>query len=232
MNFLTRRAGSPQHIKNKFGDGYTLVIKVRHSTAPIKDEIQRVFPGAIMEEEHRGYLHYRLPSASITSFPTIFSTLERTRVQFDLEDYELTQTSLEAIFCKFALAQQDEDDRSAAAKKRKPRTATTVAGSARYASVNADPLAMDELHAVETDDDEEEDPMALGYDAQQSLVRKRLTRKDDDSARPNSDTTVQYAPGTGTMPPPEADSNLRARIKACEPPGVPTVGAADIWRAA
>ena len=69
-------------------------------------------------------------------------------------------------------------------------------------------------------------------DEQQSLVMKRSTWKDDDSARPNSDTTVQYAPWTGTMPPPEAGSKIWERIKACEPPRVLTAGAADIWRAA
>ena len=89
-------------------------------------------------------------------------------MQFELEDYELTQTSLEAIFCKFALAQQDEDDRNAAAVRRK----RTAGPGAQYARVSADPLAMQELHAVETgsdDDGDEENPLALGYDAQQSM---------------------------------------------------------------
>ena len=46
------------------------------------------------------------------------------------------------------------------------------------------------------------------HDERQSLVTERTTRRDDDSARPDSDTTMQYAQGTGTMPPPGVGSNL------------------------
>ena len=56
------------------------------------------------------YLHFKLPSTSIGALPEIFSILELAKSTFDLEDYELTQTSLEAIFCKFAQAQYDNDD--------------------------------------------------------------------------------------------------------------------------
>ena len=46
------------------------------------------------------------------------------------------------------------------------------------------------------------------HDERQSLVTKRTTRRDDNSAQPDSDTTMQYAPETGTMPPPGVGSNL------------------------
>ena len=51
-------------------------------------------------------------------------------------------------------------------------------------------------------------------------VTKRSTRSDNDPARPDSDTTVQYAPG------------LTPRLKAGESPWVLTPSAADILRSA
>ena len=37
----------------------------------------------------------------------------------------------------------------------------------------------------------------MRYDDRQSLVAKRTIQRDDDLARPDSNTTVQYVPGTG-----------------------------------
>jgi hypothetical protein len=150
--------GTPQHIKSKFGDGYTLVIKVRHSTTPIKGHIETTFVGSILEEEHRGYLHYRLPSSSIHSLPAIFSLLELAKRTFDLEDYELTQTSLESIFCKFAQAQIEED----AKPKTKARKAKRAHNNGVPASSNA--VAM---HAIDhggfhlTDDEDDDDALLI-----------------------------------------------------------------------
>ena len=170
-------AGSPQHIKSKFGDGYALVIKVRHSTVPIKDHIKFVFTGSILEEEHRGYLHFRLPSASITSFPAIFSILEKAKQQFDLEDYELTQTSLEAIFCKFAQAQIEEEHRLHPTQ----HTHAEVKTQPAQPSVSIqNPLFMQELPTMHMDEDEA-DVLNLGQaPAPRSMDLSRDLSADDD----------------------------------------------------
>ena len=69
----------------------------------------------------------------------------------------------------------------------------------------------------------------MRHGERQSHVTKRSTRRNDDSARPDSDTTgtrnrYQANARGGYLP--------LARLKACKPPGVLTVGAADIRRAA
>jgi len=139
--------GSPQHIKSKFGDGYTLVLKVRHSTAPIKAHVAQVFPGSELHEEHRGYLHFKLPSSSISSLPAIFAILEQARTTYELEDYELTQTSLESIFCKFAQAQYDTDE-----QPRRPRRSHPSLDSETRADVQMESIA--DLHGHDDDDED------------------------------------------------------------------------------
>jgi len=62
--------GSPQHIKNKYGDGYTLILKIRlteaaedtegalggrQRLAQLKEHIATLVPGSTVEEEHEGY---------------------------------------------------------------------------------------------------------------------------------------------------------------------------------
>jgi ABC-type multidrug transport system ATPase subunit len=134
--------GSPQHIKDKFGDGYTLTIKVRGSTDPVKEFIAATFVGSVLEEEHRGYLHFMLPTASIPSLPAIFGALQGAKSRLDIEDYELTQTSLEAIFCKFAQAQRLEDD----TKKSKKKLRKAVQGKAgRRSPLNSNSRVFPEM---------------------------------------------------------------------------------------
>ena len=43
------------------------------------------------------------------------------------------------------------------------------------------------------------------YEARLTYATKPSTRRNGGSARPDSDTTVQYAPGAGTRPLPETD---------------------------
>eukprot|EP00911_Craspedida_sp_UC1_P000304 UC1_evm1s230 len=77
--------GSPQHLKARFGDGYTLVAKVSGG-------------GGI------GSGARDLPPLS-----ALFSTMEKLSGTCNVEDYSISQTSLEQIFCNFAEKQRDED---------------------------------------------------------------------------------------------------------------------------
>ena len=48
------------------------------------------------------------------------------------------------------------------------------------------------------------------HEARQTYAAKPSTRRNGGSARPDSDTTVQYAPGAGTRPPLETDLTFGA----------------------
>ena len=133
------------------------MLKVRSSTAPIKSHIASEFAGSILQEEHRGYLHFRLPTASIPNLPSIFAVLERMKQNFDLEDYELTQTSLESIFCKFAQAQIEEDvkPKRKARKdaRRTPQSALNTSTISTHTHVVMEPVSPVSGFLVDDDDD-------------------------------------------------------------------------------
>jgi len=66
--------GSPQHIKNKYGDGYTLILKLRLTHTPegtqqlamLKSHVQSLVPTRKLEEEHDGCAETR-PAPSVTT---------------------------------------------------------------------------------------------------------------------------------------------------------------------
>ena len=66
------------------------------------------FTGAVMEECHHGYLRYRLPQTNMLTLSFMFEQLESAKEGLRLEDYCVSQTSLDEVFCSFA-NEQDSD---------------------------------------------------------------------------------------------------------------------------
>lgn len=59
--------GSPQHLKSKFGQGYTLQVKMATlengmlaSTEPLVSFIMTTFPGAQKFDDLQGYVHFQV----------------------------------------------------------------------------------------------------------------------------------------------------------------------------
>uniref|UniRef100_A0A3P9HLW0 ATP-binding cassette, sub-family A (ABC1), member 3b n=1 Tax=Oryzias latipes TaxID=8090 RepID=A0A3P9HLW0_ORYLA len=100
--------GSPQHLKSKFGSGYTLLAKV-HVEAELeesdlrvfKDFIESTFPGSQLKDEHQGMVHYHLTDKALT-WAQVFGTLEAAKEKYQIEDYCVSQISLEQVFLSFA----------------------------------------------------------------------------------------------------------------------------------
>uniref|UniRef100_A0A672IQE2 ABC transporter domain-containing protein n=1 Tax=Salarias fasciatus TaxID=181472 RepID=A0A672IQE2_SALFA len=100
--------GSPQHLKSKFGSGYTLLAKV-HIEAELedsdlllfKDFIESTFPGSQLKDEHQGMVHYHLTDKTLT-WAQVFGTLEAAKEKYRIEDYCVSQISLEQVFLSFA----------------------------------------------------------------------------------------------------------------------------------
>ncbi|XP_074055105.1 phospholipid-transporting ATPase ABCA3-like [Macrotis lagotis] len=106
--------GSPQHLKSKFGSGYTLLAKIRCCSQKtkmpaFKNFIEKTFPDTILKDEHQGMVHYHLPSKDL-SWAKVFGTLEKNKAEFDLEDYSISQISLEQVFMNFAHLQQFSEE--------------------------------------------------------------------------------------------------------------------------
>ncbi|KJE97521.1 Abca3 protein [Capsaspora owczarzaki ATCC 30864] len=114
---------SPQHLKNRFGSGYTMTVKLQRDlsagarepdTFPVKQFVHETFPGAVLKEEHQGALHYEIATPEQSgssavkslSWAFIFSKMEEAKRMDPIEDYGVSQTSLEQVFIEFAKRQQ------------------------------------------------------------------------------------------------------------------------------
>ncbi|XP_060886982.1 phospholipid-transporting ATPase ABCA1-like [Labrus mixtus] len=107
--------GSIQHLKNRFGDGYTVVVRVGGSPPelkPVEDFIQQTFPGSILKEKHHNTLQYQLPYAQ-GALASMFSQFTNNQERLGLEDYSVSQTTLDQVFVNFARHQHDENESAA-----------------------------------------------------------------------------------------------------------------------
>uniref|UniRef100_A0A8B9GPW6 P-type phospholipid transporter n=1 Tax=Astyanax mexicanus TaxID=7994 RepID=A0A8B9GPW6_ASTMX len=104
--------GSVQHLKNRFGDGYTIILRL---SAPPKDPcpvdayIKNSFPGIELKERHHNVLQYQLPSNSC-SLARVFDVLSNNYEELGVTDYSISQTTLDQVFVNFAKEQTDDDD--------------------------------------------------------------------------------------------------------------------------
>ncbi|XP_077445156.1 phospholipid-transporting ATPase ABCA1 isoform X1 [Stigmatopora argus] len=104
--------GSIQHLKSRFGEGYTVTIRVGGRPPdlnPVRDFVGKTFPGSILKEEHHNTLRYQLPAGK-GALARIFQRLAEKRRQLGVEDYSVAQTTLDQVFVNFASRQQGEDD--------------------------------------------------------------------------------------------------------------------------
>ena len=118
VNGQLKCLGSPQHLKSKFGDGYTLIAKVASGESgdddgvpPLCQRVERLFPGSMLKDVHHGLVQYHIPRSQTVSLAALFSTMEEIRAEFSVEDYSVSQTTLEQVFINFARSQQPPDDR-------------------------------------------------------------------------------------------------------------------------
>ena len=88
--------GTPQQLKTRYGQGY--VLKIRAGCAPQQQIVQYVcqhFPGAELKENQCNYIVYQLPAGM--PLARAFSVMEDGRRELDLEDYSLSQTTLDDV---------------------------------------------------------------------------------------------------------------------------------------
>ncbi|KAG7454028.1 hypothetical protein JOB18_047376 [Solea senegalensis] len=110
VNGRFRCLGSVQHLKNRFGDGYTIILRVTGhdpDLVPVMKFIESELRGSTLKERHRNMLQYQLPS-SLTSLAHIFSVLADNKDTLHIEDYSVTQTTLDQVFVNFAKDQSDD----------------------------------------------------------------------------------------------------------------------------
>ena len=104
--------GSPQHLKNKYGEGYSLMARVsghsqselEQNTTELMEFIEASFPGCELKDMHQGLVHYQI-SQDDTTWAHAFGTIERNKDRLQVNDYSVSQTTLEQVFISFARSQ-------------------------------------------------------------------------------------------------------------------------------
>uniref|UniRef100_A0AAV2KFR8 P-type phospholipid transporter n=1 Tax=Knipowitschia caucasica TaxID=637954 RepID=A0AAV2KFR8_KNICA len=129
VNGRFRCLGSVQHLKNRFGDGYTIVLRVAGpdpDLVPVQKFIESTLSGSTLKEKHRNMLQYQLPSR-LTSLAHIFNTLATHKSQLSIEDYSVSQTTLDQVFVNFAKDQSDDYHfKDASVRRKDPPLAVSV----------------------------------------------------------------------------------------------------------
>uniref|UniRef100_A0A673YHD0 P-type phospholipid transporter n=1 Tax=Salmo trutta TaxID=8032 RepID=A0A673YHD0_SALTR len=144
VNGRFRCLGSVQHLKNRFGDGYTIILRVAGADPdlpPVMKFIESELPGSTLKEKHRNMLQYQLPS-SLTSLAHIFSILAKNKDLLRIEDYSVSQTTLDQVFVNFAKDQSDDYHSKDNSVKRKEAVVDITPLSSRQAE---DKLAEERL---------------------------------------------------------------------------------------
>jgi ABC-type multidrug transport system ATPase subunit len=111
--------GNLQHLKNKYGDGYTLILKLLLSdTANNDDRIEGFIKfmlsklnNSYLKESREGFINIQINDSSIKVLASVFSLVEEVKAKYQIEYYVVTQTKLEQIFLNFASKQIDPESR-------------------------------------------------------------------------------------------------------------------------
>nr|XP_025862469.1 ATP-binding cassette sub-family A member 13-like [Vulpes vulpes] len=117
VNGSFRCLGSPQHLKNRFGDGYTVRIwlcQETHAHSAISDCLKLHFPGIQFKGQHLNLLEYHLPK-QWECLADLFRVLENHKTFLNIKHYSISQTTLEQVFIKFAAEQREPSQSTPAA---------------------------------------------------------------------------------------------------------------------
>ncbi|XP_019386627.1 PREDICTED: retinal-specific ATP-binding cassette transporter [Crocodylus porosus] len=105
--------GTIQHLKYKFGDGYIVTLKIKAPKPGVPPDptsaehfIHANFPGSLQKEKHYNMLQYQICSSSLAK---IFRLLLSNKESLSIEEYSVSQTTLDQVFVNFAKQQMEDE---------------------------------------------------------------------------------------------------------------------------
>ncbi|XP_021342260.1 ATP-binding cassette sub-family A member 7-like isoform X2 [Mizuhopecten yessoensis] len=132
--------GSTQHLKNRFGEGYTVIFRVageRPNLKRVHDFIMQTFAGAELKEKHYNMVQYQLKCD--VKLSNLFRQIEEVRQELNVEDYSVSQTTMDQVFINFAKLQTDLlDDEPDQKELDKDLDATTMPVTGMSGETNID----------------------------------------------------------------------------------------------
>ncbi|XP_016053791.1 PREDICTED: ATP-binding cassette sub-family A member 13 [Miniopterus natalensis] len=102
-----RCLGSPQHVRDRFGDGYTVRVWVPEEGGhhAISGCLELLFPGARLKGQRLPLLEFHVPKGS-GRLADLLQVLENSKAALSIRRYAVGQASLEQVFIDFATEQQ------------------------------------------------------------------------------------------------------------------------------
>ncbi|XP_033006988.1 retinal-specific phospholipid-transporting ATPase ABCA4 [Lacerta agilis] len=106
--------GTIQHLKYKYGDGYIISMKIKASKPGLPPDLSLAehfievnFPGSIQREKHHNMLQYQICACSLAK---IFRLILSNKDNLNIEEYSVTQTTLDQVFVNFAKQQMEDEE--------------------------------------------------------------------------------------------------------------------------
>nr|XP_034977878.1 retinal-specific phospholipid-transporting ATPase ABCA4 [Zootoca vivipara] len=106
--------GTIQHLKYKYGDGYIISMKIKPSKPGLPPDLSLAehfievnFPGSIQREKHHNMLQYQICTYSLAK---IFRLILSNKDNLNIEEYSVTQTTLDQVFVNFAKQQMEDEE--------------------------------------------------------------------------------------------------------------------------
>nr|KAG5687864.1 hypothetical protein BaRGS_007558 [Batillaria attramentaria] len=103
--------GSTQHLKHKFGQGYTLIAKMNDapdgtpmSHEPFTAFVKEKFPCATVFDVHEGYVHLQVTDPNV-HIADLFEQMQIATGRLPVQYYIVQQTTLEQVFLSFTRQQ-------------------------------------------------------------------------------------------------------------------------------
>ncbi|XP_019488478.1 PREDICTED: ATP-binding cassette sub-family A member 12 [Hipposideros armiger] len=100
--------GSLQHIKSRFGRGFTVKVHVKNtrvSMEALTRFMQLHFPKTYLKDQHLSMLEYHVP-VTAGGVANIFDLLETNKTALNITNFLVSQTTLEEVFINFAKDQK------------------------------------------------------------------------------------------------------------------------------
>ncbi|XP_035265465.1 uncharacterized protein abca12 [Anguilla anguilla] len=100
-----RCLGSLQHIKNRFGSGFTVKMYMAGASSnvdAITDFMQLHFPSTYLKDQHSSMVEYHVPVAP-GGVADIFHQLESHKTALQIKHFSVSQTTLDEVFINFAM---------------------------------------------------------------------------------------------------------------------------------
>uniref|UniRef100_A0A3Q1IPK7 P-type phospholipid transporter n=1 Tax=Anabas testudineus TaxID=64144 RepID=A0A3Q1IPK7_ANATE len=95
--------GSVQHLKNRFGDGYTIILRLvdtKSKSTPdsctVSTYMKKSFPSIELKERHQNVLQYQLPSRACC-LARVFDVLANNYEELGISDFSVSQTTLDQV---------------------------------------------------------------------------------------------------------------------------------------